>query len=128
MPTRAPFIPPSYRPARPLSIALAALLLAQASLAAPSDDDPADVPFSGCTFEGVRFPLGPQRLDLTLSADRAFAWTEGDTRRGVLDRDVSVILGPHTFRAARAAVWIEPLSIDDDDADEAPAPPARQVA
>ena len=121
MPTRAPFISPPARTSRSVPLALAAILLLYAGAAAqPAGTEEAPLPFSGRTFEHIVFPVGPQHHNLGLTGDRATVWNDGSTRRLLLDRDASVTIGPYSFRAVRASVWIEPIRIP-------PAPGAAPV-
>lgn len=112
MPTRAPFIPPPSRTTRSVPLALAAVLLLYAGVSAqPENPDQGVRPFSGKTFEHVVFPVGPQHHDMTFAGDRVYAWKDGSTQRLMLDHDAGVTIGPYSFKAARATVWIEPVRV-----------------
>ncbi len=69
--------------------------------------------FSGAAYEGVNLPVRPRVGAIALTSDRAWAWRSGTTRRLLLDRDCVVELGPFTFHADRASVWLEAISIVD---------------
>lgn len=109
MAMRAPFIPTNHPRRASLASALALAILGQTARAA---DDTPELPFSGASFDNVVFPIAPQRSDVALAADRAAAWTEGGVRRVFLDRDAVVTIGPYTFRAERASIWIDLVETD----------------
>lgn len=92
-----------------LALALLAILVtltpARAQLLEPANRGS----FDGRTFAQVDLPSQPQPYELTLSADRAWAWRDQSVERLFLDRDVDVTLGPYRFRAAKAVVWLEPV-------------------
>lgn len=119
---------PHTAPPRPsrLRAAAVALALAPAPLAGPAQAQPAadtadpapawrevlgrDL-FDGRTFGGVGVAAPVRELDLALAADRAWAWRDRDTHRLFLDRDVRVAIGPFSFAADRAAIWIERVTV-----------------
>ncbi len=57
-------------------------------------------------------PAAAQRAGLTLSARRAWVWSEDGVSRIALERDARVRLGIYDFNASRATAWIEPVQID----------------
>lgn len=74
--------------------------------------------FDGRTFAGIDLPAPPQDAPLSLAAARAWTWRDNGTERLFLDRDVRISLGVHSFRAAKAVVWLEPVRIGERDADQ----------
>jgi len=72
-------------------------------------DEPApeEARFTGRRFAGVDLPAAPQDADVSISALRATAWTEGATRRLLLEGRVDVAIGGYRFSADRGVVWIE---------------------
>ncbi len=123
--------------------AAAALAAATATIPAiaqqPQTPPPADPPtladpvvnarlaaIDGRTFAGVELPIAPAPHRLDLAATRATAWqtlptgVEGlaagtPTERLLLDGDVRITVGPYSFAADRAVVWIEPVRFRADD-------------
>ena len=71
----------------------------------------------GRTFAGIDLPTLPERGPIELRAARAWVWQDGSTDRMYLDRDVEIKLGPYQFSAPRAVVWLEPVTINGEDAD-----------
>lgn len=90
---------------------------------------------TGRSFAGLIVSAGAQPGNITISASRAWAWTEpnpqpvapgtaGETSRLYLEGDVRVDLGLYRFVAARAVVWLEQAGVSDED----PSLPVHQVA
>lgn len=65
---------------------------------------------TGRDFAGIDLPAAVQERAITMAADRAWAWAEGVTNRIALDGDVRIRIGHQAFRAARAVVWLEPIT------------------
>ena len=68
-----------------------------------------EIPLGGDRLSGVVLPVEPRDGAVLLSARRADAWAVDDTRRLLLQRDVTVAIGGYTFDAERAVVWINRL-------------------
>ncbi|RMH11168.1 MAG: hypothetical protein D6695_09730 [Planctomycetota bacterium] len=97
-----------------LSPRRAMVLMLAAGLAAPWGSVAAGQPESMAApglvdFSQVEIPLAPVQGMLRFQADRAFVWREGSVQRLVLERDVRVDLGPASFEAARAVIWLRRL-------------------
>lgn len=67
--------------------------------------------YTGDAFENVNLPVRPRAGVIEFGAARAWSWRIGTTRRLLLDRDVEITLGPFSFVADRASVWLEPIAI-----------------
>lgn len=74
--------------------------------------------FDGKTFSQVNLTAPVQEAGITMRAARAWAWREASTERLLLDRDVRVSIGPYSFRASKATVWLEPIRLDGRDAEQ----------
>lgn len=101
--------------------------------AADEAADPAGraVPILGDRLSGFVLPIEPIDGDIVLESLRASAWTVDDTKRLVLEQDVTVRIGPYAYAASRAVVWINRLPHDlpaVTGATDAPRRPANQVA
>ena len=59
------------------------------------------------SFSSVVYPQAPVVGIVKLKGARVHDWTPGDTRRLVLEGDVSLTIADYHFRADRAAVWIK---------------------
>ncbi len=102
-------------PARILLVVLLGMLTCQAAPAQSipglkTDDDAPQ--FDGRSFGGVDLPAQPQRADVLFASVRTFAWSEGSTRRLLMQNQVQVRIGTYEFSADRALVWIEPVQLD----------------
>ena len=97
------------RPRLPRAVFLAAGLLGGGVAWADQPEPPG--------LAGLRLPAGLAEGDIDLAGTRAAAWTEGEgvgaVTRVLLEGDVRVRLGIHSFAAARALVWLAPLPADD---------------
>lgn len=122
------------RPARsrPPVRRLAAAVAAMAGLACPllwtpelnaqpeprAATDALDV--TGRSFAGLRLPTAPVPGAVEMAAHRARTWVEEEfgrrTQRVLLEGEVAITLGPTTFEAERAALWIEALPGEPGDA------------
>ncbi|MBY0313748.1 MAG: hypothetical protein K2W85_16910 [Phycisphaerales bacterium] len=84
---------------------------------------PAPSDITGKDFGGVRLPSAVERADLTISASRAWVWSEGgsarvigadglpvSTQRMFLQGDVTIESGRFKFTAAQAVVWVQTLA------------------
>jgi len=110
-------------------VAVAALCLnGQSGLAAQSGsgDETGLQRFSGRDFGGLQVPAAPQEHAPVFRGARVWSWSEGATNRLLLERDVEVTIGPYSFRARRAVVWIEPVMLRDAATGESV--PGNQVA
>ena len=87
-------------------------------LAAMMASAPAATPIDGKTFSEINLPAPIQEVPLSLAAARSWTWREGSTERVFLDRDVRVALGPYSFRARQASLWLEPVRIEGRDAEQ----------
>lgn len=85
---------------------------------AQSTPQPHATAFDGRTFSQVNLTAPAQDAPLSMSASRAWAWREANTERLILDRDVRVTIGPYSFRAQKATLWLEPIRLDGRDADQ----------
>ncbi len=83
------------------------ILLASMAIA-PSlaDESIREVPIRGDRLSGIVLPVLPRATDISISALRAHAWTIDDTKRLLLDSNVSITIGAYTFEAEAAVVWI----------------------
>lgn len=98
-------------------MSLVAAIVALAAGSAPSAAQAPPV-IDGRTFSEVNLPAPVQAAGLSMSAARSWTWREGNTERVLLDRDVRVTLGPYSFRAKKASVWLEPVRIEGRDAEQ----------
>lgn len=64
------------------------------------------VPITGDRLSGVVLPIEPLKADIQLRALKAAAWEVDDTRRLVLEGNVSIRIGGYSFTSDAAAVWI----------------------
>jgi hypothetical protein len=60
-------------------------------------------------FQGVVYPQASVLGEVTLRSARVHEWSQGGTRRLVLEDGVAVRIATYTFRAERAAVWIKEI-------------------
>lgn len=134
MPDSRPNTHASPRPRRALPALSPAILLSLAGIATTIIEAPAALArqpqtqmpilqtrpgaFTGRDFAGVNLPVAPQPHNLSVRAARATVWNEGATNRILLERDVVVNIGPHEFYARRASIWLEPVLIDNQPADQ----------
>lgn len=105
---------------RPFRLATSACAAALLALGAGMPAALAQTPsvFDGRTFQGINLPSPLQPLTLHIRANRAWTWREESTERLFVERDVHVTLGPYTFRARRATLWMEPIRLDGQDAEQ----------
>ncbi|HYE60994.1 MAG TPA: hypothetical protein VD997_03270 [Phycisphaerales bacterium] len=82
----------------------------QAQQVAPRDDRASGI--DGRGFAGVRFAQAPVAGRLGFAGTRAWSWAEGSTRRLIIEGDVRAVIAGYTFRAKRAAVWMEGVVVD----------------
>lgn len=115
------------------TIAAAILALnptAQAQQPTPTAQSPAA--FDGRTFDNVPLSEAPANHALALRAVRATVWQERPlnartpTSRILLESDVTISIGPFSFNANRAMVWITPVNTTDPATNATV--PAEQVA
>lgn len=84
--------------------------------------EPSPGSLTGKDFGGVRLPGAVERADITISASRAWVWSEGgsarvigadglplSTQRMFLQGDVLVESGRFKFTAAQAVVWVQTI-------------------
>jgi hypothetical protein len=64
---------------------------------------------TGDRLTGFVLPVEPLTGDIRLSGRRGWAWAVGDTKRIVLQGDVSIRVATQEFTAQSAAVWINRL-------------------
>ncbi len=72
----------------------------------------------GLGFSGLTLPTFPERGEIVLTGARAWSWQDGQVTRVLLDRQVEVTLGPYTYRARKAVVWLEPVLVGSQEADQ----------
>jgi hypothetical protein len=87
---------------------LAALVVAGSAFAQEERDD-RRIPITGDRLSGVVLPIEPLHAPIRFAASRGWSWTIDDTKRLLLQGDVSVSVGPHTFVASEAVVWLNRL-------------------
>ena len=64
------------------------------------------IPITGDQLSGFVLPIEPLAGDIRLEALRAWAWDVDDTKRLLLQGEVKVHIGRHTFDSDAAVVWI----------------------
>ena len=70
------------------------------------------IQITGDRLSGVVLPVRPRASDIQISALRADAWTVDDTKRLVLNKNVSITIGSYIFDADQAVLWINRLPTD----------------
>ena len=64
------------------------------------------IPITGDRLSGFVLPIEPLSADIDLGALRAFGWDVDDTKRLVLEGQVTVKIGTQTFSGKAAVVWL----------------------
>lgn len=90
--------------ASPRRAAALCLLAGVAAVSAPGVASHASPDGRSIGLASLNAPL--QQGDLQLASQRAYSWSEGATKRLLLEGDVRVEIGRHTFQADRASIWI----------------------
>jgi hypothetical protein len=88
------------------------LLSCLASTPTLADDRVREVPISGDRLSGLVLPVLPRATDIIVSGLKASAWTVDDTKRLLVESDVSITIGAYTFDAERAVVWLNRMQTD----------------
>jgi len=94
-----------------MRLALVAIVLCVAGFASAQVSDLGVQRIDGRTFAGLELPENVIPAGAAFRADMAWAWNEGPTRRLLLEGDVRVTIGVHSFRARGAVAWLEPTII-----------------
>lgn len=71
------------------------------------------IPISGDRLSGVVLPVEPLAGDITIEARRARTWTVDDTKRLLLQDDVTIDVAGHRFESQSAVVWLNRLPSED---------------
>ncbi|MHC4415868.1 MAG: LPS assembly protein LptD [Planctomycetota bacterium] len=64
------------------------------------------IPPAGDRLSGFVLPIEPLTGDTYIESLRAWSWDAGDTKRLLLQREVTLRIGQQIFRAEEAVVWI----------------------
>src|SRR5262245_27280790 len=98
-------------------LAAAAGTCAGLSVAASAQDQPqrpvesaGPKEVTGRDFAGVRFKQAVVPGKLSFRASKVWTWSEGSSRRLVLEGDVRVTMATYRCTAKRAAAWLEPVA------------------
>ena len=70
-------------------------------------------PVTGDRLTGFVLPILPLEADIRLEALRAWGWSIEDTKRLVLEGEVTIEIGAYRVRGASATVWINRITTDD---------------
>lgn len=91
------------------------LLTCLVSTSALADEDIPEVleaPIRGDRLSGLVLPVLPRATDITITGLKANAWTVDDTKRLLVESDVTITIGAYTFDAERAVVWLNRMKTD----------------
>ncbi len=92
-----------------LTAALFCAILLTPPALAQNTNPTRDIPITGDRLSGFVLPIEPLAGDIELTALRGWAWTIDDTKRLILQGDVSVRIAHYSFTAPAAAIWINRL-------------------
>ena len=86
------------------------LLVVQATtFASPATTE---ITLRGDRLSGVVLPVLPRASDIEMKSLSADVWTVDDTKRLILDENITIKLGAFTFNADKASIWINRLDTD----------------
>ncbi|MBT4523924.1 MAG: hypothetical protein HOC21_03265 [Phycisphaerae bacterium] len=88
------------------------LLLASVICSPAFGDTVLEVPIRGDRLSGIVLPVLPRARDISISGLRANAWTVDDTKRLLLEKNVSVTIGAYIFESEQAVIWINRMPTD----------------
>ena len=95
---------------RLLGISILLILLASTPVVVASPQN--QIPIRGDRLSGIVLPVRPRASDIKISALRADAWTVDDTKRLLLNKNISITIGAYIFDAEQAVLWINRMPTD----------------